>query len=107
MPRYIVERTFPDGLDIPMTDEGASACLAVVDRNAELGVTWVQSYVSEDTRRTFCVYDAPDPEAIRRTATRNGLPVDAITRVAVLDPYFYRPSVAKGTPAASGQVSGH
>jgi hypothetical protein len=40
----------------------------------------------------FCVYDAPSPEAIRRAAERNGLPVDRITRVTVLDPYFYTPS---------------
>jgi hypothetical protein len=35
------------------------------------------------------VYDAPTPEAIRRTAAANGLPVEEITRVSVLDPYFY------------------
>lgn len=40
--------------------------------------------------KTFCVYDAPDPEAIRRTAEKNNLPVDRITRVTVLDPYFCR-----------------
>jgi hypothetical protein len=35
------------------------------------------------------VYDAPTPEVIRRTAIRNQLPVDEITQVSVLDPYFY------------------
>jgi hypothetical protein len=90
MPRYLVERTFPDGLDIPPTDEGAAACLAVVGANAELGVTWVHSYVSEDKQKTFCIYDAPSPEAICRAAERNNLPIDRITKVSVLDPYFYR-----------------
>jgi len=61
-----------------------------VHRNGELGVTWVHSYVSDDKKRTFCVYDAPDEEAIRRAATRNTLPIDQITPVSVLDPYFYR-----------------
>jgi hypothetical protein len=89
MPRYIVERTFSDGLAIPVTDEGAAACLGVVGRNTDLGVTWVHSYVSEDKQTTFCVYDGPDPEAIRRAAERNGLPVDQITKVSVLDPYFF------------------
>jgi hypothetical protein len=46
--------------------------------------------VSDDKTRAFCVYDAPSPEAIRRTALRNDLPVDRITQVRVLDPYFYR-----------------
>lgn len=90
MPRYVVERTFPAGLQIPMSEEGAIACLTVVDNNADEGVTWVHSYVSDDKGKTFCVYDGPNPEAIRKAATRNGLPVDRITRVHVLDPYFYR-----------------
>ncbi len=90
MPRYVVERTFPDGLSIPADAEGARICLAVVDRNSDEGVTWVHSYVSDDRRKTFCVYDGPSPEAIRKTALRNDLPVDRITQVSVLDPYFYR-----------------
>ena len=89
MPRYMVERTFPEGLGIAATDDGARACLAVVENNADAGVTWVHSYVTEDKRKTFCIYDGPSPEAIRQTAARNGLPVDVITPVRVLDPYFY------------------
>jgi uncharacterized protein DUF4242 len=89
MPRYVVERTFPEGLQIPVGNGGAELCLAVIERNAEQGVGWIHSYVSEDRRKTFCVYDAPTPEAIRTTAARNELPVDRITEVSVLDPYFY------------------
>jgi hypothetical protein len=90
MPRYIVERTFSDGLHIPIDADGAKVCLTVVDRNADEGVTWVHSYVTDDKQKTFCVYDAPNPEAIRKTAGKNSLPVDKITQVTVLDPYFYR-----------------
>jgi hypothetical protein len=89
MPRYIIERTFPDGLDIPMTAKGMEVTQKVVGRNAEEGVTWVHSYVTQDKRKTFCVYDGPTPEAIRKVAERNGLPVDRISQVRVLDPYFY------------------
>jgi hypothetical protein len=89
MPRYIVERTFPEGLRIPVGADGADLCRTVTQRNAEDHVTWLHSYVSDDKRRTFCVYDAPSPEAIRKAAARNELPVDRITRVQVLDPYFY------------------
>ena len=91
MPRYMVERTFPDGLSIPLTDAGAKMCMGVVDANAADGVTWVHSYVSPNRTKTFCVYDSPSPEAIRKVAKRNSLPVDTITEVSVLDPYFYRP----------------
>jgi hypothetical protein len=90
MPRYIVERIFPDGLHIPVNAEGAATCLTVVGRNTDDGVTWVHSYVSSDKHKTFCVYEAPSPEAIRKTAGKNSLPVDHITEVSVLDPYFYR-----------------
>jgi len=90
MPRYMIERNFPAGLHIPVNDEGAKACLGVVDANARDGVTWVHSYVNADKTRTFCVYDGPDPEAIRRAAGSNNLPVERITEVRVLDPYFYR-----------------
>lgn len=89
MPRYIVERTFESGLHIPMNLEGAATTRGIVSRNADHGVTWIHSYVSEDKRSTFCVYDGPSPEAIRAAANCNDLPVDKITRVTVLDPYFY------------------
>jgi hypothetical protein len=90
MPRYIVERHFATGLRIPQTEVGADACLNVVQNNAAQGVTWLQSYVSLDLQKTFCVYDGPSPEAIRKVAGSNELPVGAITEVRVLDPYFYR-----------------
>jgi hypothetical protein len=89
MPRYMVERTFPDGLNIPTNAEGAQACLGVVDKNAAEGVTWVHSYVSDDKTHTYCVYDGPSPDAIRRSAGSTGLPIDTISEVRVLDPYFY------------------
>jgi len=90
MPRFIVERTFPDGLLIPVTEDGAAACGSVVDKNSQVGVTWVHSYVNGEKTKTYCVYDGPDEESIRSAAERNGLPVDQITKVTVLDPYFYR-----------------
>jgi hypothetical protein len=86
----MIEREFPNGLEIPVTPAGAEACMHVVGVNAKDGVTWVHSYVTVDKKKTFCVYDAPSPEAVRRVAAKNQLPVEAITEVRVLDPYFYR-----------------
>lgn len=100
MPRYIVERVFPEGFEIPLGQAGVDLCRGVVGVNEDLGVTWVHSYVRDDRRSTFCVYDASGPEPIRRAAERNGLPVERITRVMVLDPYFYTPSAdGDGEPA--------
>jgi hypothetical protein len=89
MPRYLVERTFADGLEIPINENGIKAVNSVVSTNADRGVTWVHSYVSDDHHKTFCIYDGPSPEAIRQVAKGNTLPVDTITEVTVLDPYFY------------------
>jgi hypothetical protein len=87
--RFLVERTFPDGLNIPVNTEGSEICLTVVSTNAEDNVTWIHSYVTMDKKKTFCIYDAPSPDAIRKAADKNGLPVDNIVEVSVLDPYFY------------------
>lgn len=94
MARYVVERTFPAGLHIPINDEGAKTCLRVVENNAEESVTWLTSYVSIDQSKTYCVYDGPSPEAIQRAAMANGLPVDSVSEVRVLDPHFYAPGLA-------------
>jgi hypothetical protein len=80
MPRYLVERNFQSVPDLAVD--------AVVERNADDGVTWFHSYVSEDGTMV-CVYEAPSPEAIRKAARRSDLPVDRITRVRVLDPYSF------------------
>jgi hypothetical protein len=85
----MVERTFPDGLEIPANGEGAKICDLVVNNNGADHVTWIHSYVSADKRRTYCVYDGPDEAAIRSVAEKNQLPVDSVIPVTVLDPYFY------------------
>lgn len=90
MPRYLVEREFPEGLSLPMTEAGANVCGTVVGANAKHQVTWVHSYVTPDRRHTFCIYDGPSPEAIQEAAKDTQLPITRITEVRVLDPYFYR-----------------
>lgn len=89
MPRYLVQRTFPDGLNFPVGSDGRNTAAKVGDKNSTEGVHWVHSYVTEDDRMTYCIYDGPSPEAIRTVAQHNGLPVDSITEVRVLDPYGY------------------
>ena len=90
MARYLIERTFSDPLNIPQNEAGAEAIRTVVQNNTEEGVTWIQSYVSHDHKRTFCIYDGPSPEAVRRTASRNKLTITHIWEVSVLTPYAYQ-----------------
>lgn len=89
MPRFIVQRTYPQGLRFTPNDNGARELQAVISRNAERGVTWLSSFVTRDRSRMFCIYEGPDATTIRAVAEANGLPVDHITEVRMLDPYFH------------------
>ena len=88
MPRYLIERQNAERLQTPA--EGADAYGDIVETNAEHGVTWIHSYMAADRSKTFCICEAPSPEAIRAAARMNRLPVDRITEVRVLDPYSTR-----------------
>lgn len=89
MPRYLVERTFQEKVDLPGVDPGDQTSQVFIDNNAQDGVTWVHSYIDPDRRKSYCIYDAPAPEALRQAARRNGIPVDRIIEVRVLDPYGF------------------
>lgn len=85
MPHYLVERTFQRGIALP---EGElitgliSACQDFTANNALVDdVTWLHSYVVMEERKSFFNCDAHSPEAVRRAAQRNGLPVDRIIEV--------------------------
>jgi hypothetical protein len=89
MPRYVIEREFPDPLDVPTDESGACLYRQIPYHCADEGVTWLHSYVTPDRKRSFCVFDGPSPDAIRRAATRSRLPVHAITHTRVLSPDSY------------------
>lgn len=76
MPIFIVERNYAEELE-------ASAELADgINRvNDEEGVRWLYSFLASDKRKTYCLYEAPSPEAIRRAAQRAGLPADSVVEV--------------------------
>jgi len=89
MPRYMVERDFPSGLEIPLNSDGKTLMQKIVHNNAKLGVTWVESFVNPEKTKTFCVYDAPSQQAIQEAGDISGVPVGNITEVSVLTPYPY------------------
>jgi uncharacterized protein DUF4242 len=76
MPIYMVERGYDE--DLEPTPEAAAR---VNEVNAEEGVTWLYSFLSADRRRTYCLYEGPSPDHIRRAAERAGLPADLIVEV--------------------------
>ena len=50
--------------------------------NDDSGVRWLSSFLSADKRKTFCLYEADNIEAIRTAAVRAGLPADAIMELS-------------------------
>lgn len=82
--RYLIERTFPEGA-LGKVDADAKA--NIIANNTSAHVRWVQSYVNADKTKTFCIYEAPNMQAIRKAAALSKLPIDSITEIpATLSP---------------------
>ena len=84
MPLFIIERNFAEQLQL---DTGVVG--GVQENNADVGVSWILSFLSADQRKTYCLYEADDPEPIREAARRNNLPVDLIMEVTQVRPESY------------------
>ena len=81
MPLYMIERTFAEQLELTSED------VEMIDElNAGESVRWLFSFLSADRRRTYCLYEAPSPDAIRAAARRADVPVDVITEVQAAVP---------------------
>ena len=76
MPTYMIERTFADQLDLSADD-----VRLIEEVNADEGVRWLFSFLSADRRRSYCLYEAPSPEAIVSAAEKAGIPADAVVEV--------------------------
>lgn len=77
MPIFMVERTFAEEL------EPSFGVADGINRiNVQEGVRWLYSFLSADKRKTYCLYEAPSPEAIRTAAARAGLPADVVVEVS-------------------------
>jgi Nickel responsive protein SCO4226-like len=86
----MLQPTFAQGLEVPVTEGEADISRAVVEHNVKEGVTSAHPFVRADERTTFCIYDPPGPKAIRKSATPKELPVDEIAPVHVSDPPLQR-----------------
>jgi hypothetical protein len=83
MPLYMIERTFADQLDLTSDDVEL-----IEEINADEGVRWLFSFLSADRRRTYCLYEAPSPDAIVAAAGRANVPADAVVEVGPGTPEF-------------------
>lgn len=83
MPVYMIERAFAEQLDLTNDDINL-----IEEINADEGVRWLFSFLSADRRRTYCLYEAPSPEAIMAAARKANVPADSIVEVGAATPGF-------------------
>ena len=76
MPRFIIERNFAEQLEL-----NRDIAAAVTHVNTDVGVQWLFSFLSADKKKTYCLYEAPNAEAIREAARRLNVPADVIIEV--------------------------
>jgi hypothetical protein len=83
MPLYMIERSFAEQLDLSEDD-----VKMIEEINGDEGVSWLFSFLSADRRRTYCLYEAPSPEAILAAARKADIPADAVVEVGAATPQF-------------------
>ena len=84
MPRFLIERNFAEALVV--TKEGADQVRQINDQE---GIRWLFSFLSPDKRKTYCLYEAPNAEAIRVAARRANIPADVVIEVSELRPEMF------------------
>jgi hypothetical protein len=84
MPRFMIERNFAEALEF--TKEEAERIRQI---NDDEGVKWLFSFLSADKRKTYCLYEAPNAEAIRAAARRANAPADVVIEISDLTPEMF------------------
>ena len=86
MPKYLIEREIPGASKLSSEElQAISTKSCGVLRNMGPQIQWVQSYVTED--KIYCVYIAPNEDAVREHASQGGFPANRISRISsVIDP---------------------
>ena len=97
MPLYVIERAFAE--DLELTGEDVRA---IDEINADEGVRWLFSFLSADRRHTYCLYEAPSPDAIRAAAERANVPADAIVEIEGLASPELAPRMREWAAAQAG-----
>jgi hypothetical protein len=86
MPKYLIEREIPGAGHLSSAElQGISATSCGVLRELGPSIQWVQSYVTDD--KIYCVYIAPNEDAIREHAAKGGFPANKISKISqIIDP---------------------
>jgi hypothetical protein len=86
MPKFVIERDIPEAGSLSseqLQSISQKSCGVLREMGPE--IQWVQSYVTDD--KIYCVYVAPDEDALRKHAQQGGFPANRISRIqSVIDP---------------------
>ena len=76
MPLFIVERNFADQLELnrDMVEESVRV-------NNDVDIRWLCSFLSADKKKSYCLYEAPNAEAILEAARRLNMPADTVIEI--------------------------
>ncbi len=89
MPKFVIERNFPQPLEMKPDEAGRQMAAEIESCNTGFGAKWLFSFLASDRKKTYCVYEAPNAEAIREAAKRLSIPADVITEVSDLRPEMF------------------
>ena len=84
MPRFLIERSFAEAIEA--TKEAVDA---VQRANDDEGVRWLFSFLTPDKRKTYCLYEAPNAEAIHAAARRANIPADVVIEISEIRPELF------------------
>ena len=86
MPKFVIERELVGAGKLPKQElQAISQKSCGVLHGMGPQIQWLQSYVTDD--KIYCLYIAPNEEAVRTHAQKGGFPANTIARVrSVIDP---------------------
>jgi HEAT repeat protein len=76
MARFLIERNFAEQVQLNKT-----AADDIKRINDDESIKWLFSFLSADKKKTYCLYEAQNAEAIRVAARRLNIPADVIVEV--------------------------
>ena len=85
MALFVIERTFADQLELDQESIDASEAY-----NSDANLRWLFSFLSTDKKKTYCLYEAPDADALYKQAQDLGVPADAVIEVSEVGPGMFR-----------------
>jgi hypothetical protein len=86
MPKFVIERELTGAGKLPKAElQAISEKSCAVLQSMGPKIQWLQSFVTDD--KIYCLYIAPDEDAVKQHAMKGGFPANVVARVrSVIDP---------------------